>query len=116
MVIMRKKLKELGSGERYTFIGTFERWGEKPAYRGYPIKTILLKDVKLMGGDLVTDHLWFTAGKQFESFSLSVGDCVQFNARVKPYTKGYKGYREDVYNPISIDYKLERPTKVLKII
>jgi hypothetical protein len=29
------------------------------------------------------------------------------------YEKGYKGYREDVYDaPVKTDYKLERPTKV----
>ena len=30
---------------------------------------------------------------------------VEFTARVKQYTKGYKGYRDDVYKPIEVDYK-----------
>ena len=34
-------------------------------------------------------------------------------ARVTTYEKGYKGYRDDVYDsPVKTDYKLERPTKV----
>jgi len=43
---------------------------------------------------------------------LEDGDVIEFRARVTQYTKGYKGYRDDVYVPIETDYKLSRPTKV----
>ena len=33
----------------------------------------------------------------------------------KIYEKGYKGYRDDVYKPIELDYKLSHPTKIEKI-
>jgi len=41
---------------------------------------------------------------------------IQFDARVKSYIKGYRGYRDDIYDkPLSIDYKLSHPTKIKKI-
>ena len=46
---------------------------------------------------------------------MEAGDVVEFEARVTPYEKGYKGGREYVYKPVTIDYKLSRPTKVEKI-
>jgi len=38
-----------------------------------------------------------------------------FEARVTPYEKGYQGYRQFIYKPITRDYKLSRPTKVKKV-
>ena len=107
---MRQELKEL-QGIRDRFSGVVERFGEKPSFRGYPKKTVLLKDIThLQSKKQVTDHLWFTIGKRLEE--LKVGDLVEFDARVTTYEKGYKGYRDDVFCPIEIDYRLERPTKV----
>ncbi len=40
---------------------------------------------------------------------------ISFHARVTCYEKGYKGYREDVYKPMKIDYRLSNPTKMSKI-
>ena len=74
---------------------------------------MLLKDVRLVSDDtLVTDHVWFTCGRWSED--ISEGDVVEFDARVMSYKKGYRGYREDMWDapPPSIDYRLERPTKV----
>ncbi|OED34513.1 hypothetical protein AB832_07390 [Flavobacteriaceae bacterium (ex Bugula neritina AB1)] len=94
------------------FIATVERFGEKSSFRGAPKPTVLLKNVCILGTDkVVTDHLWFTKGK---SWNGAVAGCtVEFDARVGQYEKGYKGYRDDVYNPVSLDYRLERPTKVV---
>jgi hypothetical protein len=108
---MRKELKNL-SGQRMRFCATVERLGHKNGYKG-PVPTILLKDVRRVDtGEVVTDHLWFTVGKTLSV--LSPGDEVEFDARVASYEKGYKGYREDVYCPVSKDYKLERPTKLTR--
>lgn len=110
---MRGKLGALGSKERHTFIGTFERFGWKNSFKGPPKQTVLLLNVKEVStGKVVTDHLWFTMTKGFESLSLVQGDTVRFDARVSYYTKGYKGdwdsWPED-------DYKLSYPTKLIKI-
>jgi len=109
---MRKQLKAI-NGQRLSFMATVERFGEKSAFRGPPLKTLLLKDViRLDTGEGVCDHLWFTAGKSWQG--LEPGDRVQFDARVDAYIKGYCGYRDDVWDkPIMKDYRLTRPTKVV---
>lgn len=112
---MRELLKEQ-EGVRGTFSGIVDRFGTKPAYRGPAIPTLMLKDVKDSAGKVVTDHLWMTQGKQIQSLALQIGDEIMFDARVTEYEKGYKGYREDVYDaPIEIDYRLSNPTKVRKV-
>jgi len=107
---MREQLKNI-DGTRMRFSAIVERFGTKTGWEGEILDTILLKDVRRVDtGEIVTDHLWFTKGKSWmECLPDSV---VEFDARVTMYEKGYKGYREDVYKPTSIDYKLERPTKV----
>lgn len=98
-------------GIRSRFRGTVERFGSKRAYRGPDITTILLRDVVHEAtGEIVTDHLWFTSGKW--SASVKIGDTIVFDARVGEYLKGYRGRREDVYSPMEVDYRLERPTKM----
>lgn len=110
---MRKELKAIGKQERHTFSGVFVREGLKSAYRGLPLPTVLLKDVKLKDSDkIITDHLWFNKTKGFEALNLKEGDIVQFDARIDSYTKGYQGYREDVCSYTEIDYKLSYPTKI----
>lgn len=108
---MRKELDEIGSETRGTFYGTFERFGIKNGYRGTE-KTVLLKNIKNEDGIVVTDHLWFNFTKGFEKLNLEPGMVVQFDARVAEYVKGYRGWREDVYCPLSVDYKLSYPTKM----
>lgn len=112
---MRKELKNIGSEKRHKFIGTFERTGKKHGYKG-DLKTILLLNIRdAETNELVTDHLWFNFTKGFYEANLQEGDEVQFEARVEDYVKGYFGYREDVYIPESVDYKLSRPTHIINL-
>lgn len=114
---MREQLKEINN-LRGRFRGTVAKFGTKPAYKGAPIKTVLLRDVKDSNDRVVTDHLWFVVGVQFESLKLVPGDEIQFDARVTNYRKGYRGRRDDDYDdrpPPSVDYRLSRPTKVRKV-
>ncbi len=99
---------------RSVFTGTFIRFGEKSGYRG-PVATVLLKDVRDESGKRLTGHLWFNLTKGFGALDMEEGDTIEFRARVKQYTKGYNGRREDVYVPIATDYKLSHPTKIRKI-
>lgn len=110
---MRKELQKIKE-IRASFTGTFERIGTKSSF-GYLKQTVLLKDIKDSAGKIVADHLWFNLTKGFASLGLSQGDTVTFDARVKKYEKGYKGYREDVYKPIETDYKLSHPTRLAKL-
>ena len=80
----------------------------------------MLKNIRLYGNnDIITDHLWFSLGKQFQKLNLKEGDIISFDARVAKYVKGYKGDERYFFEetgrlppPISTDYKLERPTKM----
>ncbi|OLZ11788.1 hypothetical protein [Sulfobacillus thermosulfidooxidans] len=113
---MRKRLQAMDE-IRATFTATFKRFGQKPAFRGNPITTLLFVDVLDDQGQLVTDHIWFSLTKGFQQVHLEPGDRIQFEARVKEYLKGYRGYREDVRleHPLVPDYKLSYPTKIRKI-
>lgn len=51
----RTKLKEIGSDERHTFVGTFVRTGFKSFQNKY-LPTLLLKNIR-MDGELLADHL-----------------------------------------------------------
>lgn len=111
---MRRALKAL-EGVRTTFRGTVAQFGMKPGYTGRDLPTLMLKDVMDSAGNIVTDYLWFMVGKQLAALDLHVGDVISFQARVTVYEKGYKGYRDDVYKPIEIDYRLSNPTKITRI-
>lgn len=100
----RIKLRKLGNDKRYTFTAEFGRVGYKTDFRGPRTvysPTIMLKNLKC-NDELVTDHLWLNYTKGFaELGKLKDKMKIQFNARVKDYTK-----------KAGLDYKLERPTKV----
>lgn len=113
-MIMRRVLKSL-EGVRTAFRGTVVQFGVKSGYTGLDLPTLMLKDVMDGTGNVVTDHLWLSIGKQLAALHLQSGDVIAFQARVTAYEKGYKGYREDVYKPIEIDYRLSNPTKIAKI-
>lgn len=112
---MRRKLQEIEEF-RGTFTGVFVRMGGKRGYKGM-LPTLLLKDVRNQDGEMMTDHLWFNFTKGFQKLrEIREGDVIQFDARVKPYEKGYKGRRVDVYDSsIQLDYKLSHPTKISKV-
>lgn len=106
---MRKLLKNLGSGERHTFVGTFGGVGFKRSYGGQMnpvyLPTLVLEDVTY-DSEIVTNHLWFNYGKQFIKLGeLSKGDKIMFDGRVSSYRKGIGPNKKK-------DFKIERPTKV----
>jgi hypothetical protein len=101
--------KELG--QRKKFKGIFVRTGRKSGFNGYSQETILLKDItNLEHGVVVTDHLWLNLTKGFEALKVKEGMTLEFEARIKEYTKGYvnKHYKIDHQKK---DYKLSHPTK-----
>jgi hypothetical protein len=108
----RKNLKDV-NGKRMRFTATVERFGSKPNWHGFPETTILLKDVRFADtAELACDHLWFKQGEW--AMGLVEGSTFAFDARVDSYTKGYQGGKAErlgLYS-FSVDYHLERPTKV----
>ncbi|WP_424320657.1 hypothetical protein ACPD8N_10595 [Lacticaseibacillus chiayiensis] len=109
--MIRKKLKNLGSDERFTFKATFAGVGMKRTTRGKInsrfLPTILFEHIMLDDQEL-TDHLWLNYTKHFADLGeLTKGEVVQFDARVHRYAKGYGDATAKI-----IDYGLQRPTKV----
>jgi len=95
---------------RRRFSGSFVRMGSKSSF-GHLKPTILLSDIKDSSGKVVADHLWFNHTKGFMGLGeLYVGDVVSFDARVRPYVKGYVNHREYV-DEREWDYKLSHPNK-----
>lgn len=108
---MRVALQET-DGIRDTFVGTVARYGGK----GRGKYTILITDVhRKSDGEYITDHLWFNLTKGFKSLRLDPGEKVQFDARSKPYEKGYKGRKKTINKPVRTDYKLSHPSKVCRV-
>jgi hypothetical protein len=106
--------KELAKqiGERKKFQATFVRFGKKTNYQGFAEETVLLKNiVDLESNKIVTEHVWFTYTKNFQQIPLATGMHIEFEARIKKYTKGYKNSRYKIDHRTE-DYKLSHPTKI----
>ena len=113
---MRTELKKLNE-LRKRFKGKVESFGTKSGFK-YPLPTILLTDVIMLATNKkVSDHCWLNFTKQFGDLDLKEGDIVEFDARVKEYTKGYMGDDGilEFEHPVSPDYKLSHPNKIRKI-
>lgn len=107
---MRVELKKI-ENRRDKFHGVFEKYGSKSNWKGYQETTVLMKDIKDTNGKIVSDHLWFNLTKGFEKLGqINSGDVIYFEARVKPYTKGYVNYRKGIDDRVT-DYRLSHPTK-----
>ncbi len=108
---MRKKL-EAEKGKRKKFRAVFDRIGKKKNFKGYSEDTILLKNiVDIETNAVVADHVWFTYMKAFDQLSFTKGVAIEFEARVKEYTKGYVN-RQLKINNHKTDFKLSHPTKI----
>lgn len=113
--IMRKNLEAV-NGKRKKFKATFVRLGKKVGFKGYTEETILLKNVvDLESNRIVADHIWFSFTKGFEKASLTDGSTLEFEARVKEYTKGYVRKDLNIDNRTT-DYKLSHPSKIRKVV
>jgi hypothetical protein len=111
---MRTEL-EKSKDQRKRFRATYSKLGKKTGYNGYSEETILLTAVTdIETGVVVTDHVWFSFTKGFQEVRLVVDDCVEFEARVKEYTKGYVNKRAGI-NQGKRDFKLSHPTKIKRI-
>ncbi len=111
---MRKPLSKM-DGIRTRFSATFERYGSKRNWNGYPVATVLLRDVRDASGKVLADHVWLMETKAFKAAGpFATGDGVSFDARVRPYVKGYVNRREYI-DEREIDFKMGYPTRVAKI-
>lgn len=111
---MRKELGKM-EGTRAQFTATVARLGKKNNFKGPPSETVLFTDVRNEAGELMTGHIWFTIGKQLAPVVRYVGKRVAFEARVKAYTKGYKGRGLELLKPKEADFKLSNPMHITLI-
>jgi len=108
---MRKELQKQ-EGQRKKFLAVFVKIGSKRNFRGYSEDTILLKNIRDVESQLIiTDHVWFSYTKTFQSIRLTEGAQLEFEARIKEYKKGYVNSRYKIDNRTK-DYKLSHPTKI----
>ncbi len=103
---MREKLKEI-NGTRARFRGTFDSFGERTS-AGYVKPMALLKNITDERGREMCDHLWLNLTASVEALDLKYGDRIEFDARVRPYVKGYYDNRQR-------DYRLSHPTRFTKL-
>jgi len=112
---LRRELKKL-DGQRDLFTAKIVKEGTKSSYKGATLPTILLEDVqRVSDGKLMCDHIWLNKTKAFAALDLSVGLELQFAARVKLYSKGYRGRKKDIQSEVKQDFKLSHPTQVLVV-
>jgi hypothetical protein len=108
---MRSRLAN-SEGTRKRYTATFLRTGKKKNYNGYSEDTILLVDVREFDSNtVVADHLWFAYSKVFQDAQIREGMRIEFEARVKTYSKGYVNKSLGMEQK-KTDYKLSHPTKI----
>jgi hypothetical protein len=113
-ISMRKSLAK-EEGERKKFRAKFVRIGKKINYKGHSEETILLKNIcDASSGKLLTDHVWFSYTQGFQKVQLKEGCVIEFEARVKKYSKGYVNKKLG-FNNESTDFKLSNPTKIVLV-
>lgn len=100
-------------GIRKRFNARVDRFGKKVNYKGYSEDTILLKEITdAESKEVVADHLWFTFSLAFQKAKITEGCTIEFDARVKDYTKGYVNKSIGINNKKK-DFKLSHPTKIV---
>ena len=109
---MRAKMKELDKNTLYSFEGNFVRFGTykkrhyAKRYVGKKITytSMLLRNVKLKNGEMITDHVWVTIPYN-QMRNIKQGDTVCFTAYVEPYIKGCWGHQTIYCKKLELDYQ-----------
>jgi hypothetical protein len=111
---LRAELKNKNE-KRLKFSAIFSRYGGKTGWRGYAETTLLLTDLRFEDGSPAAGHIWIKETKECKSIGpFREGQKLSFEARIGSYEKGYK-YKGQPLTPITNDFKLNRPTKLRKI-
>ncbi|MBD2124804.1 hypothetical protein NDI39_31160 [Microcoleus sp. ZQ-A2] len=111
---MRKDLSKLAT-VRTRFRAKVSRFGTKQTLRDTQDTVCLIDVIHIDTGEIITDHLWLNVGRSLWKLSLQIGDVIEFDARVNQYVKGYFGHRNETRQIPTLDYGLQRPTKIVKV-
>lgn len=90
---MRRKLKQIMyGGLKRPFSAIFIRLGKKRGFGKYyeDSWTMLVRCVKYKN-KLVAGHLWIECEDPSVCSQFKEGDTILFNAKIQPYSKGYRG-------------------------
>jgi hypothetical protein len=73
-------------------VGTYERHGHRPGWRGTEEVTRLFLEIRdALTGELLRDHVWLPDNKYWRKLKLKKGDKVEFRVRFALVEKGYTG-------------------------
>lgn len=111
---MRTNLKN-NNDRRLKFSAVFARYGAKVNWKGYSEKTLLLTNLCFEDGSPAAAHVWIAETKECVALGpFQPGQKLTFEARIGAYEKGYK-YMGKALTPVKADFKLNRPTRIMKI-
>jgi hypothetical protein len=109
---MKKRIKKIIK-DRKNFKGIFDGHFTENDFFGNEIKKIVFSNITDKDGNIVKERQEFIYSNDFIKNNLSIGDIVEFDARIVKDTKGYIGSRKDI-NKDDLEIKLIRPTKISK--
>jgi hypothetical protein len=102
--------------KRSTFIGTFEKVGAINWGNMKPEKTFCIQNIVDLENNIMEQHVWLKS-KVLDKLNLKKGDVIKFKARIKAYNKySYNVRGTELIVKLKIDYKLNNPSKIIKII
>ena len=111
---MRENFAKL-LNKRSTFVGTLGKVGATYWGNMKPEKTFCIQNIVDLDNNIMESHVWLKS-KVLDRLNLQIGDSIQFKARIKTYKKytySIKGTKLIIHE--RIDYKLNNPSKMVKI-
>jgi hypothetical protein len=111
---LRSALKD-NDDRRLKFSAVFDRYGTRINWKGYSETTLLLTDLCFEDGSPAAGHVWIAETKEAQALGpFRPGQKLEFEARIGAYEKGYR-YRGKALTPIKTDFKLNRPTRIMRV-
>lgn len=79
------------------------------------VRVLLVTDVSNTDGTVNENHMWLKETPEIKTLNLQHGDWIEFRAVVAPYRKGHKSLTGKSDKPLTMDYRLDKVRKVLKL-
>ena len=109
---MKKRIKKI-TKERKNFSGVFEGDYLENDFFGNQIRKIVFSNIVDFKGNLIKEKQEFIYSNDFIKNDLTIGDIVEFTARITHKPKGYLGSRKEIKDD-TLEINLMRHTKILK--
>ncbi len=102
------------AGQRLALRGVVRRFGTSPVLPSLRRPTVLLREITLTDGTVVTDHTWLIVGRRLAAVNPQIGDVLAFRASVRPYRKGRTLLPDGTITPGVAGYTLQFPAGIHK--